>query len=157
MNLIRTGIRGAAAGAVGTTALNAVTYLDMAVRARPASEIPQQAVEVMASRAGHPIPGTGERKQNRLAGLGSLSGIATGAAIGVLAGLCRPLLFRLPAPLAAATVGVAAMVAANGSLVRLGLTDPRQWSGPDWLADLVPHLAYGAAGYATLRALEKPE
>jgi hypothetical protein len=31
--------RGAAAGAAGTTALNAVTYLDMAVRARPASDM----------------------------------------------------------------------------------------------------------------------
>ncbi|HJQ00753.1 MAG TPA: hypothetical protein VJ851_04065 [Jatrophihabitans sp.] len=154
MNPIRTVARGVIAGAVGTTALNAVTYLDMAVRARPASEIPQQAIETMASRAGHPVPGTGAQKQNRLAGLGSLSGIATGVGIGMLAGLGRPVLSRLPAPIAALAIGVAAMVATNGSLVRLGLTDPRQWSWADWLSDLVPHLAYGAAGYATLRALE---
>jgi hypothetical protein len=156
MNLIRTGTRGAIAGAVGTTALNAVSYLDMAVRARPASEIPQQAVELMARRAGHPVPGDGERKQNRLAGLAELSGIATGVGIGTLAGSCRPVLSRLPAPVAALAVGAAAMVLTNGSLIRLGLTDPRRWSRADWLSDLVPHLAYGAAGYATLRALDKP-
>lgn len=156
MNLIRAAGQGAAAGAVGTSALNAVTYLDMAVRARPASEIPQQAVEAMASRAGHPIPGAGEQKRNRLAGLGSLSGTATGVGIGALAGICRPVLSRLPAPVAALAIGAAAMVLTNGSLVRLGLTDPRKWSRSDWLSDLVPHLAYGAAGYATLRALERP-
>jgi hypothetical protein len=33
-------LRGAAAGAAGTTALNAVTYLDMVVRGRPASDAP---------------------------------------------------------------------------------------------------------------------
>lgn len=43
---------GAAAGAAGTTALNAVTYLDMAWRARPASQTPEQAVEKLAERAG---------------------------------------------------------------------------------------------------------
>ena len=32
------------AGAVGTTALNAITSLDMAVRARPASSTPEDAV-----------------------------------------------------------------------------------------------------------------
>ena len=156
MSLIRAAVRGAAAGAVGTTALDAVTYLDMAVRGRPASDIPQQAIETMASRAGHPVPGTGEQKQNRLAGLGSLGGIATGVGVGTLTGICRPVLFRLPPPVAALAIGAVAMIVANGSLVRLGLTDPRKWSRSDWLSDLVPHVAYGAAGYATLRALDKP-
>ena len=41
-------LRGALAGAAGTTALNAVTYLDIAVRARPASETPQRAVKAVA-------------------------------------------------------------------------------------------------------------
>ena len=37
-------LRGAAAGAAGTTALNVVTYLDMAVRGRPASSTPERTV-----------------------------------------------------------------------------------------------------------------
>lgn len=48
-------LRGAAAGAAGTTALNAVTYLDMAWRGRSSSTTPQQAVEELANRAGQPI------------------------------------------------------------------------------------------------------
>lgn len=41
-------------------------------------------------------------------------------------------------------------------MARLGVTDPRNWSGPAWLSDLLPHLAYGAATSATLAALERP-
>ena len=37
--------RGALAGAAGTTALNAATYLDMALRGRPASDSTEQLVE----------------------------------------------------------------------------------------------------------------
>jgi hypothetical protein len=47
---------GVAAGAAGVTALNAITYLDMAVRARPPSGTPAQAVEQLAQKAGAPIP-----------------------------------------------------------------------------------------------------
>ncbi len=36
---------GAAAGAAGATALNALTYVDMAVRGRPASSTPETTVE----------------------------------------------------------------------------------------------------------------
>jgi hypothetical protein len=57
--------RGLATGAVGTTALNAVTYLDMAVRARGTSDMPQKAVEDLARRAGQEIPGEGETRENR--------------------------------------------------------------------------------------------
>lgn len=35
-------LHGLAAGAAGTTALNAVTYLDMALRGRPASTTPEE-------------------------------------------------------------------------------------------------------------------
>ena len=41
-------IAGLLAGAAGTTALNAVTYADMALRGRPGSEIPEHLVEVGA-------------------------------------------------------------------------------------------------------------
>ena len=50
--MFRVLLKGALAGAAGTAALNGVTYLDMAVRARPASEAPQQAVDKVADRFG---------------------------------------------------------------------------------------------------------
>ncbi|MGI8760235.1 MAG: hypothetical protein ACR2LF_02825 [Jatrophihabitantaceae bacterium] len=144
-------LRGAAAGAAGTTALNAVTYLDMAVRARPASSTPQQAVATIAEKSGIEIPGDGETRDNRLEGLGPLSGIATGVGIGVAAGLLRPLVARLPAVVGATLLGAAAMTGSDVPLTKLGLTDPSKWSSVDWLSDAVPHLAYGAVTYAVLR------
>lgn len=147
--------RGIAAGAAGTTALNAATYLDMAWRARGASEMPQQAVETLADSAGQQVPGEGDQRQNRLEGLGALTGIATGVGIGAVAGLVGPVLTRLPTLLGGALAGTAAMAASDLPLSRMGLTDPRAWSAPDWLSDGVPHLAYGLATVATLRALRR--
>ena len=54
---LRTVFAGMAGGAAGTTALNAVTYLDMLTRGRPSSDVPEQVVEKIADRAGVDIPG----------------------------------------------------------------------------------------------------
>ncbi|HZY76784.1 MAG TPA: hypothetical protein VFE40_10720 [Jatrophihabitantaceae bacterium] len=144
-------LRGAAAGAAGTTALNATTYADMAIRARPASSTPQQAVDEMARRGGHPVPGEGEEHENRLQGLGPLTGILTGVGIGMAAGLLRPIVTRLPLPIGAAALGAAAMAGANVPLSKLGLTDVSSWSTTDWISDVVPHLSYGLVTFWTLR------
>ncbi len=144
---------GLAAGAAGVTTLNAITYLDMALRARPSSGAPSQAVERLAGKAGAEIPGEGEDRDHRLAGLGPLAGIVTGAAVGVTAAFARPALARIPAPLAAAILGVLAMAGSDGPLVALGITTPGDWSAADWASDVIPHLGYGAAAYATLTAL----
>jgi hypothetical protein len=149
--MFRNLMRGAAAGAAGTTALNAVTYLDMAVRGRPASSIPQQAVEMIAEQSGHPVQGEGELRQNRLEGLGALSGIGTGIGIGALAGLLRPVLAHLPVLLGATVLGGAAMAAADLPLQRLKLTDISSWSATDWASDVVPHLAYGVVAEMVLK------
>src|SRR4051812_27977576 len=82
-------LRGAAAGAAGTTALNAVTYLDMTVRGRASSSTPERTVEALAGKVHLSIPGDQDKRQNRLQGLGPLTGIAAGIGIGVLAGLAR--------------------------------------------------------------------
>lgn len=145
---------GLAAGAAGVTVLNAITYLDMAIRARPASDTPSQAVERLARTAGAQIPGHGDEHDNRLAGLGPLSGIMTGAVVGVVAAFARPALSAIPAPLAAVTLGAMAMAGGDGPLVALGLTKPGDWAAADWASDIVPHLGYGAAVYATLTALD---
>jgi hypothetical protein len=126
----------------------------MAVRARPASDTPSQAVEQLTRKAGTDIPGQGDDRDNRLAGLGPLAGIMTGAAVGVAAAFARPVLARIPAPLAAAALGALTMAGSDGPLVTLGLTKPDEWAAADWASDIIPHLGYGAAVYATLAALE---
>jgi hypothetical protein len=47
-----------------------------------------------------------------------------------------------------------AMLAGNGPMTVLGVTDPRSWGGVDWAADVLPHLAYAGVAAATLEALE---
>ena len=68
-------ISAAIAGAAGATALNAATYADMAWRGRPSSSAPERTVETIADRTGHSVRGPGERRNNRLTGLGALTGI----------------------------------------------------------------------------------
>jgi hypothetical protein len=51
---------GIAAGAVGTIALDVVSYLDMVVRARPASSTPADVAGVLAVRAGVELAAGGD-------------------------------------------------------------------------------------------------
>jgi hypothetical protein len=147
--------RGIAAGAAGATALNAVTYLDMAWRGRPASGTPEKVVEKISELIDKPVPGEGDVRANRLTGLGALSGIATGVSVGAAAGFLRPIVLRLGPVLGPIVLGGAAMAASDVPLVKLGLTDPPQWSATDWASDVVPHLAFGIAAYATLSATSR--
>ena len=140
---MRSIVRGAAAGAAGATALNAVTYLDMAVRARPASSTPQDTVEKASAMAHVDVPGDGEQRDNRVSALGALTGLATGVAVGAGYGLARGLGFRPPVPAGALVTAATAMVGANGPMAALGVSDPRQWGAADWASDVLPHLAYG--------------
>ncbi|MDE9365706.1 hypothetical protein PZ938_08825 [Luteipulveratus sp. YIM 133132] len=148
-------LRGAVAGAAGTTALDAVTYLDMAVRGRGTSSTPEDTVERGARVVGLKIPGEGETRANRVQGLGPLSGIAVGVGTGVASGVVQATLRsrgqRLPAAVGVLAVSAVAMALANGPMTVLGVTDPRTWSATDWLSDAVPHLAYGLVTYAALQ------
>lgn len=149
-------LAGAAAGAAGTTALNAVTYLDMAARGRPASSTPRQAVEKITEVTGTDIAGEGETRENRKSGLGPLIGAATGVGVGALAGLLlAPLPVRLPRPLLGLALGAAAMAGSDVPMTRLGITDPSSWTAGGWAADVVPHLAYGAVTASVLHALAR--
>src|SRR3954466_6063820 len=147
-------LRGAAAGAAATTALNAVTYLDMAVRGRGSSSTPEDTVEALAEKAHVSIPGDEDTRQNRLQGLGPLTGLVAGVGVGVVTGLARAAGLPPqgpggppPPPARAAglrsqwlvgtlltTAGV--VVAADGPMTALGVTDPRTWSRTDWISDL---------------------
>ncbi len=156
MSLCRGVVIGAAAGAAGTTALNAVTYLDMAVRARPASSTPQDTVEKLADNVHVPIPGRGEAHDHRIAGLGPLTGLAAGIGVGALLGFARSAGWKpgLVVTGLAATVG--ALIGSNGPMTVLGVTDPRTWAVKDWVSDVVPHLAFGAVTAGILRELDRP-
>ena len=148
-------VRGAAAGAAGTTALNAVTYLDMVVRGRGASSTPEVTVEKLAEKAHVPIPGDEEHRSNRIAGLGPMTGLVAGIGVGVVVGLLRASGFRSQPLVGTVLTTLVVLVAANGPMTVLGITDPRTWSAPDWASDIVPHLAYGAVVTTTMDAFDR--
>jgi hypothetical protein len=152
--MLRGLLAGAAAGAAGTTTLNAVTYLDMAVRARPTSSTPEDTVAKLAEAAHVRIPGEGEDRENRLAGLGPLSGIVTGVGIGALLGLARGLGWRPTPAVGAIAATLLALVGANGPMTALGIADPREWNAEAWLSDVIPHVAYGVVTAGVLDAMD---
>jgi hypothetical protein len=134
---------GAAAGAAGTTALNAVTYLDMAWRGRPASRTPEDTVDKLAHLAGVSVPGEGTARDNRLSGLGALTGIVAGVGMGAFLGLARGAGWRGNGGTRAVAATLLALVGTNGPMTALGITDPRTWSRASWVSDIVPHAVYG--------------
>jgi hypothetical protein len=148
-------LRGAAAGAAGTTALNAVTYLDMVVRGRGASSTPERTMEALAEKAHVPIPGDDEKRSNRVQGLGPITGLAAGVGAGVVVGLVRAAGYRSQPLVGTLLTTLGVLVAANGPMTVLGITDPRTWSATDWASDIVPHLAYGAVVKTTMDAFDR--
>lgn len=143
-------LSGALAGAAGSSALNIVTYLDMTLRARPASQTPEQTADRLTSTL-HVDLGDEQTAANRHAGLGSLLGYAAGIGAAALYALVAPVRPRWAT--ATTTLTVTAMVASAMPMTVLKVTDPRTWSAADWMADLIPHLAYGAVTATTYRAL----
>jgi hypothetical protein len=153
--MLRQILRGTAAGAVGTVALNITTYLDMTLRGRASSGVPAEVagkltqavgLDVAAHANGSSQVGDAEKEkaQHRLSGLGALMGYATGLGIGTLYGLVRPHLLRhVPLPLAGLAFGAAAMVGSDAPASVTGATDPRTWGLTGWLSDLIPHAIYG--------------
>ncbi|MCF0087708.1 MULTISPECIES: hypothetical protein [unclassified Streptomyces] len=148
--MFQTLARGCAAGAAGTTALNAVTYADMALRGRPTSSVPEDVVDRITAHTGHPVPGTGDLRENRLTGLGALSGIAVGVAAGATVALVHRAGVRVPLWLGGPVTGALAMAASDLPIARTGVSDPRTWSAKDWLSDIVPHVVYGLVTYGVV-------
>lgn len=145
---LRSILLGAAAGAVGTIALDVATYTDMVARARPASTTPSDLAGKLTEGLGIELAEGGgkeaeERASNRKSGIGALFGYATGVAVGALYGALRPATGKLPAPLAGIALGLAAMAASDVPIAATGVSDPREWGAADWASDLIPHLLYG--------------
>jgi hypothetical protein len=153
--LLRGMLLGAAAGAAGTTLLNAVTYLDMVARGRPASSTPEDTVEALSEKTHISIPGQGEDRMNRVTGLGSLTGIAAGIGTGALLGLARAAGYRPGKVVSGLVATLGALLGTNGPMTALGVTDPRSWAAKDWVADVIPHLAYGALTAVVLDVLDR--
>jgi hypothetical protein len=145
---------GAAAGAAGTTALNMLTYIDMAARGRPSSSTPEKTVEKLSEVTHVPIPGDEDTRENRISGLGPLTGQLAGVGIGAALGLCRAAGWRPSLGVGTAVATVGAMAGTSGPMTVLGITDPRTWSAKSWVVDMVPHVAYGAVTAAVLERLD---
>ncbi len=153
--LSRGALRGAAAGAAGTTALNAVTYLDMVLRGRGTSSTPEDTVEKLSDKTHVPVPGEGDERDNRVSGLGALTGIVSGVGIGGLLGVVRAAGWR-PGILAGSTAAtLGALLGTNGPMTALGITDPRTWPPSSWVSDVVPHLAYGVVTACVVAGLDR--
>lgn len=150
--MIREAMTGAAAGAAGTTALNAFTYGDMVLTGRGGSSAPKDVVDRASELADVQVPGSREERENRASALGALFGIGAGVGVGVLYGLVRASGWRPALPLAAAVAGAAAMAGSDVPLAALNVSDPRTWRASDWVRDLLPHLTYGLVTAAVYEA-----
>ncbi|KUN88267.1 hypothetical protein AQJ66_07925 [Streptomyces bungoensis] len=151
--MFRSIVRGCAAGAAGTTALNAVSYADMALRGRSPSSAPEDVVDKVTTAVGHRVPDSEERG-NRLSGLGALSGITVGVATGAAVALLHRAGLRPPVWLGGLLTGAMAMAASDAPMAGLGVSDPRTWSAADWTADVIPHVAYGLVTYGAVAAAD---
>ncbi|MDP8974027.1 MAG: hypothetical protein M3N45_12875 [Actinomycetota bacterium] len=146
--MIREALIGAAAGAVGTVALNATTYVDMALRGRAASSVPSEIAGKLTEKAGIDLSAEdegpeGETAQNRKSGLGALSGYVVGLGVGTAYGVVRPHLGEVPIPLAGLGLALVAMAGADVPAAVLGVTAPTTWPVSTWVMDLGFHLPYG--------------
>jgi hypothetical protein len=162
-------LAGMVAGAAGTMALNLATYVDMLVRGRPASTLPAEVAGKIVDEIGLPLDfddddATDEqadatppkrRQANREEALGALFGMANGLGIGLIYSVVRLVLPRPPAWMSGAALGALAMASSDYPATQLGLTDPRDWSGADWAADVVPHMVYGVTTAVVFEALRK--
>jgi ABC-type uncharacterized transport system permease subunit len=147
---------GALAGMAGATALSATTYLDQVVRARPGSDVPTKTAAKLAEAANIDVPGSKAEVANRLEGAGPLSGYAVGIGVGAVAGLLRGFTVKVPKPVAATVIGLAAMFVSDAVAVRLGTAEPRKWDAASIATDAIPHLAYGATVVTSLHRMLDP-
>lgn len=144
-------LRGLAAGAAGTTAINAATYLDMVARGRPASTSPEETVRSAERVAGTSLGSETEKSagENRRTGVGALLGIASGLSAGLLHSALRDRLPRAPTALLALGTAAAANAGTVVPMTALGVTQPREWPASSWATDLVPHLVFGVVTAAS--------
>jgi hypothetical protein len=142
---------GAAAGAAGTTALNAIAYTDMLLRGRAASAVPATAAGIITGRLGIrslAADNDSPEARHRREAAGALLGYLVGTGLGVVHAAIAPRSDGLVRD--GVALGLAAMAASDGPIVLTGASDPTTWGVSGWLSDLIPHLAYGLVTAAVL-------
>lgn len=87
--------------------------------------------------------GTTTPRSTGARGLGALLGYASGLGFGALYGALRSRTDDVSVSAGALGLTLAAMAGANLPSIAMGITDPRDWGAQGWIADVVPHLAYG--------------
>jgi hypothetical protein len=119
------------AGAAGTTALNAVTYADMALRG-PATDTPERAVASVAQRLGQDAPGGVPVHEHRVSGLAH----SPASPPGWQPGRCSEHWLRLfgtsRSGLRRSQWEPRRLAGSDVPMTRLGLTDVGDWSPADW-------------------------
>jgi len=148
MNVFSRMVRGKLAGLAGTASLDAVTYLDMAIRGRAPSELPDNMVRKLAELAGceqfaKPAEELDDKTRQQRAGIAALLGYADGAGSGVLFGLARPFMRGVPCFWAGIGLAGLTMLLSEGLAAKLGQTDPSSWPASAWIEDIVPRCVYG--------------
>lgn len=157
MSRLATGFTsGLLAGAAGATALNAFTYAQQAVKGTPSSATPDLAAQAVVEAVGAEVPGSPDARQNRLEGLGPLSGYAVGLGVGALGGLLRALGVKIPIGLAPVVLGLGAMAISDSTMAALKISDPHTWTPSSVANDAVPHLVYGAVTVLALHRMVDP-
>ncbi len=144
---------GAVAGAAGSTALNVTTYLDMVVRGRPSSGVPAKVAGSMADAAGMTalsLENDEEAARNRRSGAGALLGYVSGLGVSMAYAALTSGKGEAHTLRTGVILGLGAMAMSDVPIVLTGNGDPRTWSRTEWLADLIPHLAYGFVTAAVL-------
>ncbi|WP_285247696.1 MULTISPECIES: hypothetical protein [unclassified Pseudarthrobacter] len=131
-----------------------MTYLDMVLRGRPGSSTPEKSVRKVAEVFGIRLQGSEKEQENRVAGLGPLVGVGAGLAAGIAAAGLRTAGWRPGRTAGTVAASAMALLAGNAPMIVLRVTDPRQWSVADWAADIIPHLAFGAAAEAVFRGMD---
>lgn len=118
----------------------------MAVRARPASQVPSKVVQILAQKAYFASLANedGDEPKNRRSGASALLryGVGLGAAADYAG--ARPA-FRawLPWPIAGLLLGAATLFVSEGSATQLGATDWSKWTASDWSSNTVTRFLYG--------------
>jgi hypothetical protein len=97
--------------------------------------------------------GDGEPRENRTQAAGALLGYASGVAAGAAYGLLRQGRAPLPQWAAGPLLGAVVMAGSDVPATALRLTDPTSWDITSWASDVVPHLVYGLTTAAAYRAM----
>lgn len=151
MSLSERLVTGMVAGAVGTTMLNFATYLDMALRGRPPSDVPEKVVDEITDKLDGSLDeqDDDETAGNRRAAVGALMGLASGVAWGSFYGLVHPAIQRISPAARSAGLGMAVMAGNDVPAIAVRATKPTEWGLSGWISDLTPHMIYGIATVAS--------